>query len=383
MAYLYERPKKDGSIAYYARVVTGYKPDGTPLQESRTYASKKERATAVKAWETEIARGMTGGNAKMILADYLDEWLARKARSAQPITVAGYRWLIGHTMTGTALARTQLGRLTPALVQRWIDDIPHAATAKKARAVLNIALNEATRLGHIAINPVARTTPPAHAPHEGAAWTAEETRRFLAVADTDIYAPFWHIALYLGMRPSEIAGLKWESIDFAAGTLKVERARPTFNGQTFDSERTKSEAGRRTYALPAPLADRLRAHRTYQKELRLAMGPRWRESGLVCTTQVGTPLYACDTGIRFHKLIARAGVPHIRPYDLRHTATSLMIDAGADIKAASEALGHSDPRITMKVYRHVRGDQRAQAINLLAGAITVQEAAEEDTEEAN
>lgn len=47
-----------------------------------------------------------------------------------------------------------------------------------------------------------------------------------------------------------------------------------------------------------------------------------------------------------------------------------MIDAGADLKAASEALGHSDPRITMKVYRHVRGDQRAQALALLANAIT-------------
>jgi hypothetical protein len=46
-----------------------------------------------------------------------------------------------------------------------------------------------------------------------------------------------------------------------------------------------------------------------------------------------------------------------------------MIDAGADMKAASEALGHSGPRITMAVYRHVRGDQRAQAINLLADCI--------------
>jgi len=56
----------------------------------------------------------------------------------------------------------------------------------------------------------------------------------------------------------------------------------------------------------------------------------------------------------------------IRVYDLRHTATSLMIDAGADLKAASEALGHSDLGITMKVYRHVRTDQRDHAVGALA-----------------
>jgi hypothetical protein len=60
-----------------------------------------------------------------------------------------------------------------------MDDIPHPSMAGKSRTELNIALNEATRLGHIAINPVARTTPPEHTPHVGMAWTADQTRQFL------------------------------------------------------------------------------------------------------------------------------------------------------------------------------------------------------------
>jgi integrase len=373
MAYFSERARKDGSMAYYARATVGYGPTGKPLQENRCYASKKERAAAVKQWEAEIARGVAGPTSKLTLAEYLDEWLRRKARSARPITIEGYRWLVERKIKGTTLARTPLGKLTPILVQKWVDEIPHAATAGKARRVLNIALNEATKLGYLAINPVARTTAPAHTPAQGSAWTAQETRRFLAVADNDGYAPFWHLGCYLGMRPSEIVGLKWTSIDLAAGTLRVERARPTVNGKTFPSEDTKSDAGRRTYALPAPLAERLRAHRTHQKQLRLAQGPRWRESGLVCTTEIGTAIDHHRYQRRFHRLVAEAGVPDMRAYDLRHTATTLMIDAGADLKAASEALGHSDPRITIKVYRHVRGDQRAAAITLLAGMIDAAE----------
>ena len=84
----------------------------------------------------------------------------------------------------------------------------------------------------------------------------------------------------------------------------------------------------------------------------------------------GTPINHRNTQWRFRRLCQEAGLPRIRVYDLRHTATSLMIDAGADIKAASEALGHSDPSITMKVYRHVQSGQRVQALNLLSNMIT-------------
>ncbi len=122
------------------------------------------------------------------------------------------------------------------------------------------------------------------------------------------------------------------------------------------------------------LHGRLESHLTAQhacRQLRRdAPALHMVECGLVCTTVHGTAVDHRNIRRRFTRLCRLSGVPRVRIYDLRHTATSLMIDAGADLKAASEALGHTDPRITMKVYRHVRGDQRAQAIALLSDAIT-------------
>ncbi len=371
MAHFSQYRKKDGTVVHRIRVVVGYEKDGTPIQESRSYASKTDAKKGAKAWETEISQGLSGATAKTTLNEYLSEWLQRKARTARPITVTNYAWLIKHTIADTPLAGTMLSKLTPGLVQKWIDGLPHAATARKARAILNIALNEATRLGHITLNPVARTTAPSHVPREGKAWTASEVLRFLAAADQDSYSPFWQLACYLGMRPSEIAGLRWESVNLDNGTIQVVRARPTVCGKTFESERTKSPSGTRTLHLPAPLIEKLRAHCIRQATVRSVAGTQWTESGLVCTTEVGTPIDHRNTQRRFQRLCTQAGVPRIRVYDLRHTATSLMIDAGADLKAASEALGHSDPRITMKVYRHVQSSQRAQALALLAKAITM------------
>jgi len=370
MAHFIEYRKKDGTTAYRIRVVTGYQPNGRPILEQRTFASKTEAKKAAKAWETQVTQGMVGTSGRTTLGEYLGEWLQRKGRSARPITVSNYAWLIEHTIAGTHLAGTSLSRVTPSQVQKWIDGLPRAATAKKARAVLNIALNEATRLGHIALNPVARTTAPAHTPREGQAWSAEEVHRFLAAADNDSYAPFWHLACYLGLRPSEVSGLKWDAVDLENGTLRVVRARPTANGKMFESERTKSASGTRTLYLSLPLVQRLTNHRRHQDALRSIAGSAWVDAGLVCTTEIGTPLDHRNVQRRFQRLCVRASVTRIRPYDMRHTATSLMIDAGADLKAASEALGHSDPRLTMKVYRHVRGDQRAKALSLLSDAIT-------------
>jgi integrase len=286
----------------------------------------------------------------------------------RPITLFGYRYILEHTVLSAPLAAVTLGKLTPATVQRWLDELPHAATARKARTILGTALNEAERLGLVASNPVRRTIPPAHTPKPGTAWTAEETRRFLAVAAGDLYNPFWHLAAYLGLRPSEVIGLRWEAVDLDAGTVRVERARPTVGGKMFDYDDTKSPAGRRTLRLSPGLILRLRTHRTAQKERQLMMGERWCEHGMV-TTETGTPLGNRCVIDRFIRLCALAGVPRIRVYDPRHTATTLMIDAGADLKAASEALGHSDPGITMRVYRHVRGDQRDQAISTLAATL--------------
>jgi integrase len=360
-------------------VVTGHRPDGTAIQERRTYTTKREAEVESAKLEADVARGAAGQGAKILLGKYLEEWLERSARRVRPITLAGYRYLVERCIATAPLARVPLGKLTPAEVQRWIDKMPHAATARKARTILGIALNEAERLGLVASNPIPRTTPPAHTPKSGTAWSAEDTRRFLAVAADDGYSPFWHLAAYLGMRPSEIIGLRWTAVDLDAGTVRVERARPALGGKTFDSDDTKSPAGRRTLRLSPGLILRLRTHRTAQKEQRLMMGERWKEHGLVCTSEVGTPLDPPALRHHFDHLCKQAGVVRIRIYDLRHTATSLMIDAGADLKAASEALGHSDPGITMRVYRHVRSDQRDQAIGALAAALDVPEESPPDT----
>ncbi|HLJ80354.1 MAG TPA: tyrosine-type recombinase/integrase, partial [Ktedonobacterales bacterium] len=94
-----------------------------------------------------------------------------------------------------------------------------------------------------------------------------------------------------------------------------------------------------------------------------------------CTTRSGGYLEDANVRTAFVRLCARAGVPRIRRYDMRHTAISLMAAAGNDLKAISEVVGHADPRLTARVYQHAYPQQRAAALAGLAGGLLAPPAA--------
>jgi integrase len=240
--------------------------------------------------------------------------------------------------------------------------------AAYTRRTLHAAFADATRLGLVAFNPVERTKTPPHQVRQGKAWTQVEARRFLAAAEQDHYQPYWTLAICTGMRPSELLGLTWDAIDLVAGTLTIRAARPTVGNQTFAGA-PKSQAGKRALVLPPEVVSLLRAHKAAQNALRLHLGPAWADHNLVCASAVGTHVGLGCIHHRFTTLCQRAGVERIRIYDLRHTAISLMAANGNDLKAISEVVGHSDPRLTARVYQHAYEHQRTKALAGLAASL--------------
>ena len=368
MASITKATTGKGETRYKVRVVTGYAPSGDPMQEQRTFKLKREAETWGKQRETEIERGLGGDGGKVRLAEFLAQWLERGAKRVRPSTMIDYRYQVEKRIL-PALGGVYLRDLKPHTLQAWIDALPTPYVAKRARRILHIALGEAEQLGLIPMNPLHRTTAPAAPAKEGQSWTPEQARTFLALARRQCYEPIWTLALRTGMRPSELRALLWTDIDLAGCTIRVQRARPNVYGQDIAAAKPKSKAGTRTIGISAPLAAYLRGQHAAQLERRMLQGPRWEEHGLVCPSTTGTPLGHANVYHRFREMCAKAGVPLIRLYDLRHSAASMMLEAGADLKATSEVLGHSDPRITQKVYQHTSRNQRDGALALLAEAL--------------
>jgi integrase len=115
----------------------------------------------------------------------------------------------------------------------------------------------------------------------------------------------------------------------------------------------KSEQSRRTVALPEIAISIQKRHRTTQLEERLKAGSRWKDSGLVFVTTIGTALDDRNVRRAFKAVLKAAKLPTIRIHDLRHTCASLLLVQGVHPRVVMETLGHSQISLTLDTYSHV------------------------------
>ncbi len=164
------------------------------------------------------------------------------------------------------------------------------------------------------------------------------------------------VALSTGLREGELMALRWSDItlpdDGSDGALRIQHTLH-WQERTMSLDEVKTDTGRRQIHLSVHATQALREHRKRQHEERTTRGPIWRRNDLVFCNQVGGALRVSNFRRDFRKLIARAGVPFIRPYDMRHTAATLLLLAGVHVKVVSEMLGHSSVAITLSIYSHV------------------------------
>jgi len=116
-------------------------------------------------------------------------------------------------------------------------------------------------------------------------------------------------------------------------------------------------------ALSPSLAELLRRHHGEQEAQKALLGKRLAGSDLVFAHPDGSPLDPSTVTHGFGRLLRKAGLPHIRFHDLRHTHATLMLLAGVHPKIVSERLGHANIGITLDTYSHVvPGLQEAAAL---------------------
>jgi integrase len=120
-------------------------------------------------------------------------------------------------------------------------------------------------------------------------WSLEEARQFLAFTGNDRAATAWALLLSRPLRRGEVAGLRWDAIDFASANIPGRRTRITVDGRTLDST-PKTGAGRRLVPLDDSLVALLRAHETRQKAERLPAGRAWQGQGHVLADELGRAL---------------------------------------------------------------------------------------------
>lgn len=345
------------------------KSTGLKVKDKTKRRAEQAMKEIVEAWEAE-ANAIPTEKPKEIplFSEYIKGWLANKDLSVRPNTAKSYRdYAKVHILP--ALGDYPVNAITWRLLQDFCDRMlaDHSkSTVKKFFIVIRGALDDAVRDEAIQASPEHLVKwPKAERVQKARALSKDEVSRLLeaaAEAGEPMRAAVT-LALFYGLRRSEVCGLRWIDLDFSKGTLHV-RHTVTQNGSLIlDDDHTKTRGSNRTLALvdqTVPYLKRLRA-----EQLR---------SGLLVDKVVawpdGRPVRPDGIKSMFRTILKRAGIEKARFHDLRHTAATMLANAGVPPKQLQAFLGHDDIEMTLGVYVHASDNAAAETSQKMGEAMS-------------
>jgi integrase len=134
---------------------------------------------------------------------------------------------------------------------------------------------------------------------------------------------------------------------------------------SFSLLETKSHKGRRIVPLPDFCIAAIEKQLAKRPALRAWAGSRWKETGFLFCSSVGTPLLERNVSRDLNKLLEVAGMPKCRMHDLRHSCVTLLGAQGVLLRTIADIVGHSDIRLTQNIYQHAFMSMKREAVNTL------------------
>lgn len=232
------------------------------------------------------------------------------------------------------------------------------------------ALDWAVKNELIQKNPVKNAEiPPEVRSTIGHALTPEEFQRLLIECKgKTIYTPVF-LAAHLGLRCSEIAGLCWDCVDFDAKIIHIRRKRISVEGEIIFDDHMKTEKSRRDLPMSDAVGNFLRELQRQQRLDKIKHGRQYVNTDFVCRQEDGEGCVGNSIDVAFARAVERAGIPKCRLHDLRHTAATLALKNGANLKEVQEFLGHSNISTTANIYAHVDMEQKKSIADGLAATL--------------
>jgi integrase len=257
---------------------------------------------------------------------------------------------------------TQIRRIQPADVRAWIFDMDaeglSASRIRQAHQVLRASLEQAVQDNIIGRNPTEGTKLAKPRPRRMLKLNPEQVQRLAEAASAQQPGTGTLIAVlaYTGLRWGEAVALQVSAVDPLRMLIHVTESATEVSGRLVFGEPKNHRA--RVIVAPASIMDQVAGH----------ISSFNAASGLVFTSPNGHPLRNAN----FRRSVWTPAVRELahdypdlaglRIHDLRHTAASLAISCGANIKAIQRMLGHKHASMTLDVY----GDLYTEDLEALA-----------------
>ena len=245
-------------------------------------------------------------------------------------------------------------------------------TVLHTHRIMRTALEQARKWKMISENPARDATAPTPRRTSTKAFTEGEVGRLLDTAASDrVTYIVLSTLLITGIRRSELLGLALDALDLDAGTLAIRRVVLEVDHVAVLREVTKSESSARTLSIPPLLVDLLREQKARVLEFAIAWGKGYRREPMFLFARPdGEPHVPLHMTFRLRQVMRSAGISGRPPtHGWRHTAATLLIDGGTNIKTVQTRLGHATAAFTMATYVHPVSERDQAAGEALAGLI--------------
>lgn len=357
MASLTKRVAKNGEVTYQIILELGKDPvTGKRQRIFKTVKGTKKQAQAVMdKMKVEVERGYVYDPSSMLLKDWITQWLNYYLPNIEDTTRTHYRDAINRHIIPD-LGHVMLKHLKTTSIQAWVNDL-HVKKKLSPKSVRNIYLNlqsaltKAVVLRMLPYNPCEGVVLPKATKYQATIYTVQEMNHLLSVArGTDMYMPVL-LATNLGLRRGEVLALRWEHIDFGNAIVHI-RENKVITEKGAITKAPKSAAGIRDISMGTQLLAELK--HAYARYLRnkLAMGPAFKDSGLVFSQEDGGAYRPESLTRMWRRFLEKHNLKDIRFHDLRHSCATALLEAGVDPKTVQTRLGHSDISMTLNVYAH-------------------------------
>ena len=182
-------------------------------------------------------------------------------------------------------------------------------------------------------------------------WTLEQYQKvILAITDPELHA-IYQTLFWTGMRRGECLALTVGDIDCKEKTISINKTRSRQGGKDVITP-PKTEHSIRTVTMPDQLCAELQTYinRLYHPA----------KDDMLFHRSPG------NVSAALGRAAERAGVPHIRLHDLRHSHASLLIEIGFSPLLIAERLGHDSVDTTLRIYAHLYPDKQADVAQKLS-----------------
>lgn len=313
-------------IYWEARFTAGYDPGtGKQVQRSITGKTQKEVAQKLKAATAAIDQGTYIAPCKLTVGEWLDTWAADYLGGVKPTTVKVYKNNLQRHIK-PVLGAVVLSELRPHMVQKFINGMElSSSSVRLAYKVLHQALEKAVKLEYISRNPAAGCELPRLEQKEIHPLEDQQVAALLRAVKGGRLELLVSIALFTGLRQSELLGLTWDCVDFQKGTLLVNKQLSRILHREESGLFLSPKSGKSRTITPAPsVLKTLKEQRRRQAEMQLKAGSLWNNAhNLVFTNETGGPLEQWRVEKDYQAAVEAAGLAGARFHDLRHMPSML------------------------------------------------------------